>query len=165
MAKRRVHIQLDVQQLALLILGTALFSGGLFAAGFVLGRDRRPPPLEVQIPVLTTQPTRPLRALPLGEVEFLFPSAPAPSAVAARPTPAVETPSLKAPETSSAKVMAKGSPKATAKVKSKATAKARTSARAQERARVSRRLAEIRALKRARASQDQVEDEDAPPRA
>ena len=76
--RNQVEIRLDPPQMLLLVLGTTFFSGLLFAAGFQLGRTRRPdlvlrPPLPpISQKLVQVQEERP--PLPLGEVEFLFPS-------------------------------------------------------------------------------------------
>ncbi|MEZ4434145.1 MAG: SPOR domain-containing protein [bacterium] len=78
----KIEIRLEPRQVVLLAGGTMLFSGLLFAAGFMLGRSRTPavvPVVEIgavdaaPAPVADTA-TRTTRASAIGEVEFRFPT-------------------------------------------------------------------------------------------
>lgn len=78
----KIEIRLEPRQVVMLAGATMLFSGLLFAAGFMLGRSRAPAPAPAQ-PLAVAEPTpeapdtatRTTRASAIGEVEFRFPSA------------------------------------------------------------------------------------------
>lgn len=78
----KIEIRLEPRQVVMLAAGTMLFSGLLFAAGFMLGRSRAPsaaPTLELAAAVVAPASqgettTRTARASAIGEVEFHFPT-------------------------------------------------------------------------------------------
>ncbi|MEZ4434608.1 MAG: SPOR domain-containing protein [bacterium] len=82
----KIEIRLEPRQVVMLAGATMIFSGLLFAAGFMLGRSRAPAPAPDQaLAAATVEPevadevldtaTRTTRASAIGEVEFRFPSA------------------------------------------------------------------------------------------
>jgi DedD protein len=80
--REKIEIRLEPRQVVWLAVATMLFSGGLFAAGFMVGQRQAVAPVEggdlaaLEIEARGAQeepaPSTPARAL--GEVEFLFPS-------------------------------------------------------------------------------------------
>lgn len=78
----KIEIRLEPRQVVLLAGGTMLFSGLLFAAGFMLGRSRTPAVVpvveigaaEVAPATVADTATRTTRASAIGEVEFRFPT-------------------------------------------------------------------------------------------
>ncbi len=94
--KEKIEIRLEPRQLATMALGTLLFSGGLFAAGYVVGQRQAPPaPVTAGLPAVHASaqdaaaavegPGTPATAL--GEVEFLFPSMLGSRPARPKPTP------------------------------------------------------------------------------
>ncbi len=77
----KIEVRLEPRQVVLLAVGTMLFSGLLFAAGFMLGRSRAPTPAPAPLAIGTVASeaieaadTAPARPAAIGEVTFEFPS-------------------------------------------------------------------------------------------
>ena len=81
----KIEIRLAPRQVVLLAAGTMLFSGALFAAGFVLGRRQGAQPaarfvaddisrFDAEARAARDAPDAPETPMALGEVEFLFPT-------------------------------------------------------------------------------------------
>ncbi len=81
----KIEIRLAPRQVVLLAAGTMLFSGALFAAGFVLGRRQGGQPaahfvaddisrFDAEARAARDAPDAPETPMALGEVEFLFPT-------------------------------------------------------------------------------------------
>jgi cell division septation protein DedD len=94
-AKDKIEIRLEPRQVVLLGVLTTAFSGGLFAAGYLVGARHAAPPSSIPDLAAIDAAARAPRAEPrpaaapvaLGDVEFMFPSELA-AARAARPAPA-----------------------------------------------------------------------------
>ncbi len=79
----KIEVRLEPRQVVLLAIGTMLFSGLLFAAGFMLGRSRAPvaPAPTLALGAATSEAVEagdtvevPVRTAAIGEVTFQFPS-------------------------------------------------------------------------------------------
>ncbi len=82
--REKIDIRLEPRQVVLLAVATMLFSGALFAAGFMVGRNQAVQPargvtgdlsrLDAEARAPRDAPGAPKTPVALGEVEFLFPS-------------------------------------------------------------------------------------------
>ncbi len=81
--REKIEIRLEPRQVVLLVVLTTVFSGGLFAAGFMAGRTQAPPAvvapqglvqLDAHARAARPEPQAEAPAPALGEVEFLFPT-------------------------------------------------------------------------------------------